>query len=89
MRLLNKNRKDIKIGDEICFCDNLTKENIYVEVVGVHKFKNFEELYSTFDKTRLGYSSDEIANPNDMEKYYSKENILRYGVLGIQIKLEL
>ena len=82
MRLYDDRRKNIKIGDTSVFTNNETKETLTVKVVNLFRFNNFEELYNHFDKTRLGYSSDEIANPNDMEKYYSKENILRYGVLS-------
>ena len=34
----------------------------------------------------MGYSKDEIASPDDMEEYYSKEEQEKYGVLGIKIK---
>ena len=88
MRLFDDRRKGIKIGDTIVFTNNVTQEKLYVEVVNLYQFNNFEELYQHFDKTRLGYSETEIANPRDMEKYYSKDNILRYGVLGIEIKLK-
>ena len=40
-----------------------------------------------FDKVLLGYNKDEIASPNDMSKYYSKEEQEKYGVVGIEIKL--
>ena len=88
MRLFDDRRKGIKIGDTIVFTNNVTQEKLYVEVVNLYRFDNFEELYQHFDKTRLGYSETGIANPKDMEKYYSKDNILRYGVLGIEIKLK-
>ena len=34
----------------------------------------------------MGYSEDEIADPKDMEQYYSMEEQNKYGVLGIKIK---
>ena len=48
----------------------------------------FEELYKHFDKESLGYNKDDIANPKDMEKYYSIEEQNKYGVLGIEIKIK-
>ena len=36
---------------------------------------------------QLGYLKNEIADPKDMYKYYSKEQILKYGVLAIKIKV--
>ena len=40
-----------------------------------------------YPKLSLGYLADEIANPNDMLEYYSKEDISNFGVLAIEIKL--
>lgn len=88
MRLYDDRRKAIKVGDTIVFTNNETWKKITVEVVNLYQFPSFDELYRHFDKTRLGYNKDEIANPKDMERYYSKDNILRYGVLGIEIKLK-
>ena len=34
-----------------------------------------------------GYAAGEKASPADMDKYYSKENQLKYGVVGIEIEL--
>ena len=39
------------------------------------------------NKESLGYNKDDIANSKDMEKYYSIEEQNKYGVLGIEIKL--
>ena len=88
MRLYDDRRKAINVGDTIVFTNNETWEKLNVEVVNLYRFDNFEELYQYFDKIRLGYNEDEIADPKDMERYYSKDNILRYGVLGIEIKLK-
>lgn len=52
-----------------------------------HCFESFTELYSAFDKARLGYSENEIASPKDMEKYYFADEILKFGVVGIEIQL--
>ena len=88
MRLYDDRRKDIKIGDTIVFTNNQTLETLEVEVINLYQFPSFVELYNSFDKTRLGYREDEIANPKDMEKYYSPDRILRYGVIAIQIRLK-
>jgi len=44
-------------------------------------------LYNHFDKILLGYDESELADPKDMEEYYSKEKQEKYGVLGIKIKV--
>ena len=52
----------------------------------LYKYPSFEELYKHFDKVSMGYKEDEIASFKDMEKYYSKEEQEKYGVVGIKIK---
>ena len=39
-----------------------------------------------FDKVCLGYSEDQIASPDDMNIYYSKEEQDKYGVVAIEIE---
>lgn len=87
MRLNDEKRQLINIGDTIEFKNRITFEIIKVSVIGLVKFKNFDELYNSFDKFVIGYNIEDIANPLDMEKYYSKEEITKYGVLAILIKL--
>ena len=88
MRLYDEKRSVINIGDEIEFTNMENGNILSVEVIDLHQYKNFEELYSNFPKEKLGYKEEEIANVEDMSKYYSKEDILKYGVLGIEIKLK-
>lgn len=87
MRLYDDKRRLIKIGDSIEFTNRITNEKLIVEVVNLHEFKNFEELYKKFDKVLLGYQENEEASPNDMNIYYSKEEQDKYGVVGIEIKI--
>lgn len=86
MRLNDEKRSIIKIGDMIKFTNNETKEEVNTLVVDLHKYDDFSGLYNKFDKTRLGYLENEIAKTEDMEEYYSKENIRKYGVLGIEVR---
>lgn len=86
MRLFDEKRKQIKVGDTIEFTNIVSLEKLKVKVIALHKFKNFEELYSHFNKTQLGYKQTEIASPNDMNQYYTNDDIHKYGVLGIEIK---
>lgn len=87
MRLYDEKRQLINVGDTIEFENRMTLETITVSVVGLYKFNSFYELYNAFDKLSIGYGMDEEANPCDMEKYYSKEEQEKYGVLAILIKL--
>lgn len=86
MRLFDEKRKKIQIGDTIEFSNVETGQMINTEVINIHRFDNFNDLYSNFDKSRLGYYDDEEAKPKDMSQYYSDEEIQKYGVVGIEIK---
>lgn len=87
MRLYDEKRRKIKKGDVIEFQNRLNGEKIKAVVMNLYIFKSFEELYSKVDKAKLGYKKDDKASPNDMEQYYSKSDIEKYSVVGIEIKL--
>lgn len=88
MRLNDEKRQLLCCGDQIIFVKrDDEKMQIATRVIGLHKFKNFEELYGHFDKKVLGYKENETAKPSDMSKYYDKDEIDKFGVLGIEIKL--
>lgn len=87
MRLFDEKRKAILKGDYIVFVDTSDANNqLKVKVKEVYKYNNFDELYRDFDKIELGYYKDDVACPRDMEKYYAKEDIDNYGVIGIEIE---
>lgn len=86
MRLYDEKRQLINIGDIITFTNRDTLDTFNVKVINLHKYNSFKELYREFDKVRLGYKENEDAKPEDMEKYYPKEEIDKYGVVGIEIK---
>lgn len=86
MRLYDEKRQSLSKGDSILFVDVETKEELVRYVYALHVFPSFNELYQKFDKESLGYGPDEIANPSDMLKYYSADDIKKYGVVGIEIK---
>ena len=86
MRLCKNGREEIRKDDFIVF-SNKNGDQIKVLVVDIKRFPSFVELYDYYDKTRLGYKPDEDASPDDMLIYYTKEDILKYGILGIEIKL--
>ena len=87
LRLNDEKRQLLKKRDLIEFTNRLTLEKIVVEIINLHKYPNFEELYKHFDKKLLGYDKNTKANPSDMEKYYSKEEQEKCGVIGIEIKV--
>ena len=89
MRLYDEKRKQIKKDDLIEFTNEKTNEKILCKVTNLHIFSSFKQLYAKFDKKRLGYHENETAKPSDMEKYYPKSEQSKFGVVGIEIKLEL
>ncbi|MGN1104563.1 MAG: ASCH domain-containing protein [Candidatus Coproplasma sp.] len=86
MRLYDEKRKGIKQGDIIEFTSP-RGQLLRVEVTAVKHFKDFEELYSNYPPKALGYGEGEEVSPKDMLKYYPEEEINRYGVAAIEIKL--
>ena len=87
MRLNDEKRRELKVGDIIEFTNRATKETLKAKVIELHVYKNFEELYKHHDKVSLGYKENEIASPSDMRKYYSFEDTIKYGVVGIEIEV--
>lgn len=87
MRLFDEKRQQLKIGENIKFINNKTGEELLTQIVNLHKFKSFEELYKNFDKIKLGYKEWEFAKSSDMLKYYPQSEQQKYGVVGIEIKL--
>lgn len=90
LRLNDEKRQQLKIGDYIKFYN--IKDNdefIFTEITNLFKFDSFKELYKTLDLKKCGYKQDELANAKheDMLAYYSIQNQLKYGVLGIEIKV--
>lgn len=85
MRLNDEKRSAINVGDAIEFTNTKTNEKMHCIVEKIYKYRDFEELYSSHDKLSIGYKEGEIADPKDMLQYYSKADIEKYGVLGIEL----
>ena len=87
IRLYDEKRKLTKERDIIEFTNRNTNEKIRTEVLKLHLYNSFDELYKDFDNISLGYEENDIKDPKDMEVYYPKEKQCQYGVVGIEIKL--
>ena len=88
MRLFDEKRKQYQIGDVLIFKKRPEEvETINAKIINLHKAKNFADLYKNFNKIQLGYAENETANPEDMQDFYSLEEQLKYGVVGIEIEL--
>ncbi len=87
LRLNDEKRQKILVGDSIVFNCTVSNDTITAKVKELHKFADFKELYENLPLDKCGYSKDELqtAHHSDMEQYYSKEQIKKYGALGIEL----
>lgn len=87
MRLNDKRRKYIDIGDFIIFNKD-GGDTLLVKVVDKAVYNDFEELYAHYgDKTVLGYGENEPASPSDMLKYYTEEQIKAHGTVAFTVSV--
>lgn len=89
LRLFDEKRQKISPCDSIEFTNTQTGEVIKAEVLALHCFDSFKELYESLPLTKCGYTEENVktAHFSDMEAYYSKEEQQKYGVVGIELSL--
>ena len=87
MRLFDERRKDLQVGDEIIFTNNVDGRKIRAKIKDLQVFSDFYALYKAYPKTMIGYLETEVADPADMYQYYDKQRIEKYGALAIEIEL--
>lgn len=51
-----------------------------------HTYPTLEDLVSNVKKEQLGYKKKDTPNYEDLVKEYKKEDIKKYGILGIELK---
>ena len=87
LRLNDEKRQQINVEDTVVFDCSSTKDIITAQISGLHKFSNFKELYNALPLEKCGYTVAELdtAHYTDMEQYYTKEQIEKYGALGIEL----
>ena len=87
LRLNDEKRQRINVEDTVVFNCSSTKDIITAQVSGLHKFSDFKELYNALPLEKCGYTVVELdtAHYTDMEQYYTKEQIEKYGALGIEL----
>lgn len=83
-RLNDNDHRMIKIGDLIIIVNNTTKEELVCKVVGVLRYKKFDELFTVFPPEYFG-----VQNLGDIQKmvraWYTPQAEAQYGVLGIKL----
>lgn len=86
LRLLDEKRKALRVGDKIIFTNRANNEKIDVLVTNLFKADSFAPIYEKYSKVAMGYNEEEDAKSEDMEEYYSKEEIKKYGCIAIEIE---
>lgn len=89
MRVDKGERKNLLVGDTITFMSRTDGRTITTEILALHRFRNFKELYSTLSMDKCGYTQEEAETSDwrDMLEYYTEDEINLHGVVGIELKL--
>lgn len=88
LRLYDEKRRGIAVGDRVCFVHwDDPRRVLRAQVTALHLFPTFADLYAALPPAACGYGPDDCASPADMDRYYTKEEQSRYGVVGIEIAL--
>ena len=87
MRLFDEKRRRIQIGDRIVFENKSTGQTVKTEVLNLHLFSSFNELYQALPLLKCGYTAENIdfAKSTDMDRFYTVEMQKNYGVVGIEL----
>ena len=87
-RLYDEKRQAIKVGDTITFYLRPEEvESFTAEVIGLSIFKSFKDLFQAIEKIKFGYEENDTLDYqiNCMLKYYSEEDQVKDGVVGIHL----
>ena len=85
VRLNDEKRQQLKVGDEIEFSlATNPDEKIKTEILELIHFSTFTELFDAYQTEDFGVTSKE--DLMKVYEYYTKEDELKYGVLGIKLK---
>ena len=90
IRLYDEKRQSLNLGDIITFSKlPYLNDELSVEVIGLLRYRTFQDLVDDFPMSHFGYSGDhdKRAFVESIYQIYSKEDEQKYGVLGIRIKL--
>ncbi|MCW8966709.1 MAG: ASCH domain-containing protein [Candidatus Pacearchaeota archaeon] len=81
-RLYDKKRQKIKLGQIIKIVSRENKKDFFfVKVIGLSRFKNFDDLYEVYADKIQQYEKDVLS------RVYSKEDEKKYGILVIHFRL--
>ena len=85
-RLNDDAHRKIRPGDMIIITNRDSGEEIIAKVVGVLRYPSFVELLQAYPPARFGVE-DERDVLTEMRHYYTQEQEIEHGVLGIKLHL--
>lgn len=83
-RLYDPSHRAIRPGDLVIFKNRTTHQELTAKVVGVLRFGSFKELFQSYPLERFG-ATDERELLAEMRQYYSSEQEIECGVLGVKL----
>ncbi len=84
LQLNDEDNKSIKVKDKIRFLNG--KKKIKKKVKDLHTYSTIEEISQNIKNKQLGFKKKETINYNNLIKEFKKDDIKKYGLLGIEIK---
>jgi ASC-1-like (ASCH) protein len=85
-RLNDDAHRKIRPGDLIIITNRRTGEEVVTKVVGILRYPSFVELLRAYPPERFGVA-DERQVLAEMRRYYSPDQEMAHGVLGIKLHL--
>lgn len=90
LRLNDEKRQQVKVGDTITFSNTVIPDlKLYTKVNALHHAASFAELFATIPLSVCGFDGDLAVEEatNEIRQYYSEEEELKHGALGIEVEL--
>ncbi len=89
VRTLDEKRRSVKVGDPIYFIRNSQKPQVLkVIVTGIDAFSSFDEVYSSFDATALGFRGVTLIEYLEtMYEIYSDSREYECGVVVFHVEV--
>jgi len=90
IRLNDEKRKLLNIGDTLYFLlEPDRKKNVKSKIVSLTRYNNFEDAVNNIPIEYLASINDlKEEYLNDLNKYYSKDDQEKFGVLAIEIEMQ-
>lgn len=90
LRPNDKKRQQIKVGDRITFSNtSALVQKLFTKINALHHAASFAELFTNIPLSVCGFDGDLFPEEavNAMRQYYTKEEKIKYGALGIELEL--